>query len=308
MALTERQKQLLELQQKELDYEIEEYEKSIKQKIIAKNKLLGVVQNMSVLLKRDDLPRADFLLTRTAIDTCVGGFTKRSINVILGPSGMGKSLVALHMAALMSRDYKVLYLSLENDITDDLERYNEMPIEYQKNDENLDFYSQQLSDLEPKLLMQYLTNCVSSNLYDIIFIDAVELMISAKSEGGAMYKSGMDFMERLKKSLDKSNTTVVLTWQTNRNGLNQTIEQLSLDDTAMSTGLVKFPRSIWCVGEDKNGIKKLRKLKYRGKVLENRLSTFAITDVNNINLCYDSIKMIEDMLPAKEVKIAKKGK
>lgn len=248
-------------------------------------KFTSAVLSMNELLSME-YPRVEFVKTGTQIDKITGGFALRSMNVILGSSGAGKSMVAMHLGALLSHDYKILYISLENDIADDLERYNQIPSEYEKVDSNFYYYSQTLSELNIKLVCNELKQLIKSSEYDIIIIDAAELMLQTQDEGSAMFKTGKDFMASLHAAQKNDGPIIILTWQMNRSGISDSLSKVDLSSVSMSLGIAQYASSVWAVGKTKES----HTIDWRMKLLKSRHkadwenSEFSMLFNNELNL------------------------
>lgn len=256
-----------------------------------------------------DIPDIEFYETGSyCFDNIVGGILKSGITVVAGGTGQGKSMVGLHLASLLSRENKVLYLSIENAIQIDMKRFRKTLDIYNVNTENITYINAILYDESYKQILDTCLEKVKTGEYEIFVIDGADLMFKEEGEGSKMYQEGQVFMKTLHKVLSDTLSSCILTWQLNRGGITKQIEEIDTSDIATSMGIVKFASQVYVVkryirDEDKKETKKnkdnwkLRLIKTRTEANWEYSTIDILDNKNNINLTFydESCKLVNDL-------------
>lgn len=192
-----------------------------------------------------------------------GGFSKKTLNVYMAPTGVGKSLKMCHDAgANLSAGLNVLYITLEMAEERIAERIdaNLLDIELGKIEGMpKSTYSSKMGKVMSKsngklIIKEYPTGSANVNHFralleelklkkkfapDIIYIDYLNICSSSRlrSVGGAIntYVLVKSIAEEIRGLAVEYNVPIVSATQTNRNGYNNS--DIDLGDTSESTGL-----------------------------------------------------------------------
>lgn len=238
-----------------------------------------------------DLPPIEFYETGLQnFDEICGGIAKNEITLITGGTGTGKSNVLFHLATALSKENKILYISLENNAQIEMTRYKKIfeTNEYNLSMEECDFeYINAIFEDDDKSIL----NIIEENIallpeYDIIFIDAMETTIDGSEDGNALYRNGNILMKKLKKALNQyiaEQKSIVISWQMNRDANVKKLEDFTLYSIASSMGIARYAAYIFGV-IDINNVKYLKVLKARNG-FNSLIRYINIQDDNgNINL------------------------
>lgn len=259
-----------------------------------------------------DIPDIEFYKTDSySFDLIVGGIIQGGITVIAGGTGQGKSMVGLHLASLLSKDNKILYLSIENAIQIDIKRFKKTCEIYDYNANNIAYINAILYEESYKDILTYCLEKVKSQEFNILVIDGADLMFKDGDDGAKMFKEGEDFMKILHKTLSDTSSSCILTWQLNRGGImKKTIEDIDTSDIATSMGIVKYASQVYAVKrqlkDEKNPSKWfIRLIKTRTEANWEQSIMNILDEDNNINLKYEDnatqfIKGTKDYLKRKE--------
>lgn len=256
-----------------------------------------------------DIPDIEFYETGSyCFDNIVGGILKSGITVVAGGTGQGKSMVGLHLASLLSKENKVLYLSIENAIQIDMKRFRKTLEIYNVNEENITYINAILYDESYSEILKTCLEKVKTGEYDIFVIDGADLMFKEDGEGAKMYQEGQNFMKSLHKTLSDTSSSCILTWQLNRGGITKEIDEIDTSDIATSMGIVKFASQVYVVkryikNEDKKETKKnkdnwkLRLIKTRTEANWEHSTIDILDNKNNINLTFydESCAFVDDL-------------
>lgn len=192
-----------------------------------------------------------------------GGFSKKTLNVYMAPTGVGKSLKMCHDAAAnLSAGLNVLYITLEMAEEKIAQRIdaNLLDVDVGKiEDMNKKSYSSRMGKLMAKtngklIIKEYPTGSANVNHFrallqelklkkkfvpDIIYIDYLNIASSARlrSVGGAVntYVLIKSIAEEIRGLAIEFNLPIVSATQTNREGYNNS--DIDLSHTSESTGL-----------------------------------------------------------------------
>ena len=222
----------------------------------------------------EDLTSLDFsnyikFYTNTKLDgILVDGFNPRSINILAGRTGSGKSLALLHLAYRLSITNKsVCYISFENDIYTDAERLKEIDKTYIEKG-NFDYYN--YLELEALGYGVDKKNIVELfKKYKYVFLDAYQLLCDDLSDGASMHAAGNVLMKELHKLTLKHDITFFLSWQLTRGAPND-IKEIEVDDMSFSMGINRYATTVWAIAkvvreEDSKIFWNIRLIKSRAK-------------------------------------------
>ena len=254
-----------------------------------------------------DIPDIEFYKTTSyCFDNIVGGIIKGGITVVAGGTGQGKSMVGLHLASLLSKNEKVLYLSIENAIQIDMKRFRKSMDLYRATPENITYINAILYDESYKEILNSCLEMVKNQEYQIFVIDGADLMFKDQEDGAKMFKEGEDFMKVLHKTLSDTSSSCILTWQLNRGGITKKIEEIDTSDIATSMGIVKYASQVYAVKrqvkeskDKKENIKDdwcLRLIKTRTEAKWDKSTINILDERNNINFVYldESQKFVDE--------------
>ena len=240
-----------------------------------------------------DIPDIEFYETGSySFDNIVGGIIQGGITVIAGGTGQGKSMVGLHLASLLSKENKVLYLSIENAIQIDIKRFKKTLEIYDYDVDNISYINAILYDESYTEILKTCLEKIKSQEYNILVIDGADLMFKDTDDGAKMFKEGEDFMKILHKTLSDTSSSCILTWQLNRGGImKKTIDDIDTSDIATSMGIVKYASQVYAVKrqlKDEKSPNKwfLRLIKTRTEANWDHATINILDDKNVINLKY----------------------
>ena len=239
-----------------------------------------------------DFPPVEFIKTGAKnFDNIVGGILKGGITVIAGGSGQGKSMVGLHLASLLSKENKVLYASMENDVRIDLKRFNDVLSKkiYDININNINYVNAGCEIDENNMLLS--NKDIFNNLineipnYDIVVIDGLDLLVDLSEDGAELYKNGNLLMKLLHKSLKENGleTAIIITWQMNRNANVKKIEELNQYAIGTSMGIIRYASHVYGVCRFENNWY-LKLMKSRTEFNIDASYIDILDQYNNINL------------------------
>ena len=240
-----------------------------------------------------DFPPVEFIKTGAKnFDNIVGGILKGGITVIAGGSGQGKSMVGLHLASSLSKENKVLYASMENDVRIDLKRFNDIISKniYEININNINYVNAGCEFDENNMLLS--NKDIFNNLiqeipnYEIIVIDGLDLLVDLSEDGADLYKNGNLLMKLLHKSLKENGlekTAIIITWQMNRNANVKKIEELNQYAIGTSMGIIRYASHVYGVCRFENNWY-LKLMKSRTEFNIDSSCIDILDTYNNINL------------------------
>ena len=191
-----------------------------------------------------------------------GGIPRKTLNVILAGTGVGKSLAMCHMAAAnMAAGFNVLYITLEMAEERIAERIDANLLDVTIDDLKLlpkDSYNKKIEKLRNKVkgklkIKEYPTATAGSANFrhllnelkikknfipDIIYIDYLNICISSRIKNGAnvnSYTIVKAIAEELRGLAVENNVPIVTATQTTRGGYSNS--DVGLEDTSESFGL-----------------------------------------------------------------------
>ncbi len=198
-----------------------------------------------------------------AINATVEGLMRGGIHLIAGATGSGKSLFLLHSAiqtAINNQDTPVVYISFENDIRIDRDRYIKALDTYHIVDplDNLifvldandcdDVFSRSI-DLTIQKKKENIDTL--SDLFkipnSIIFVDGAEYQMSGADDGSKLFEQGKKLMTLMSDSAKKNNSCIICAWQFARGTSHTKIENLSTDDLSMSIAVARIATTVWAI-------------------------------------------------------------
>ena len=191
-----------------------------------------------------------------------GGFSVKTLNIILAGTGVGKSLIMCHMAsACLSQGKNVLYITLEMPEEKIAERIDANLLNIDLNDLNVlskQMYESKIENLKKTtkgrlIVKEYPTAAANVNHFralvnelnlkrnfkpDIIYVDYINICSSSRIKAGAYvnsYSYIKSIAEELRGSAVESGIPIVSATQTTRSGFTNT--DVGLEDTSESFGL-----------------------------------------------------------------------
>lgn len=220
-----------------------------------------------------DIPPKEFYKTGTRMDEFSKGFAKGELHCICGATNSGKSLTIIHLLFYFSlQGYKTCIVSLENDDSDDIERFRELfdsftnyidDEQYGNLINNLKYYNASTEGTKEKAT--FIINKLEEN--EIVLVDGTEFLISG-STPVEVNENGRKLMNEFRNYCRTNNSTIIMSWQTNRLGGGKSLEELIPEDMSGSMSVPQQCYSIWILKQwrEKNSFKwKLRLLKSRKK-------------------------------------------
>ena len=191
-----------------------------------------------------------------------GGFSVKTLNIILAGTGVGKSLIMCHMAsACLSQGVNVLYITLEMSEEKIAERIDANLLNIDLNDLNVlskQMYESKIENLKKTtkgrlIVKEYPTAAANVNHFralinelnlkrnfkpDIIYVDYINICSSSRIKAGAYvnsYSYIKSIAEELRGLAVESGIPIVSATQTTRSGFTNT--DVGLEDTSESFGL-----------------------------------------------------------------------
>ncbi len=191
-----------------------------------------------------------------------GGFSVKTLNIILAGTGVGKSLIMCHMAsACLSQGRNVLYITLEMSEEKIAERIDANLLNIDLNDLNVlskQMYESKIENLKKTtkgrlIVKEYPTAAANVNHFralinelnlkrnfkaDIIYVDYINICSSSRIKAGAYvnsYSYIKSIAEELRGLAVESGIPIVSATQTTRSGFTNT--DVGLEDTSESFGL-----------------------------------------------------------------------
>ena len=191
-----------------------------------------------------------------------GGFSVKTLNIILAGTGVGKSLIMCHMAsACLSQGVNVLYTTLEMSEEKIAERIDANLLNIDLNDLNVlskQMYESKIENLKKTtkgrlIVKEYPTAAANVNHFralvnelnlkrnfkpDIIYVDYINICSSSRIKAGAYvnsYSYIKSIAEELRGLAVESGIPIVSATQTTRSGFTNT--DVGLEDTSESFGL-----------------------------------------------------------------------
>ena len=191
-----------------------------------------------------------------------GGFSVKTLNIILAGTGVGKSLIMCHMAsACLSQGVNVLYITLEMSEEKIAERIDANLLNIDLNDLNVlpkQMYDSKIESLRKTtkgrlIVKEYPTAAANVNHFralvnelnlkrnfkpDIIYVDYINICSSSRIKAGAYvnsYSYIKSIAEELRGLAVESGIPIVSATQTTRSGFTNT--DVGLEDTSESFGL-----------------------------------------------------------------------
>jgi len=253
------------------------------------------------------------------------GVSRKTLNVILAGTGIGKTLMKCHLAAMyLLQGLNVLYITLEMSEEKIAERIDANLMDLEINDVNSlpkDLYVNKVQRLKSKtsgqlIVKEYPTSQanvmhfqsllndlrIKKNFVpDVIFIDYINICSSARFKPGMAnsYELVKAIAEELRGLAVEGNVVMWTSTQTNRAGF--TSSDVGLADTAESFGLPATADFMFTVMSNENlereGIYLIKQLKNRYSEITERNRRFYI-GVNKAKMkLYDAEKEAFDDLP-----------
>lgn len=164
-----------------------------------------------------------------------------TLNLICAQSGLGKSWFLSQFAACMSEKYSILYISLENDIGTDAERFVMLQSIYPafKTASNAQYLQYPIWD--NKEVMDVINTLPP---FDIVCIDGLETKINCSTDN--MFEAYKQEIQKIRDSFPKS--CVWCSWQLTRN---LSDKEPSLADVSASIAVARLAYSAAAIYKDK---------------------------------------------------------
>lgn len=235
-----------------------------------------------------NLPPIEYLKTNTKFDQFVGGLVRGSATVISGFSGNGKSLIGLHLASAISKNNKVGYVSCENLANIDLDRFKKVD----KKSENIVYYNVNHGSLDNVTfndddIISVITQMIKRDIFDVIFVDGLEVLMQQTSDGAGMYAQGNELMKKLIKAVSATKTALVITYQLNRASASKKLEDINAGDIADSLGIIRYATNVYALKRDSK--------EWRLRCIKSRVECdwsndiISVVDLNgNVNLLWEN--------------------
>lgn len=233
-----------------------------------------------------EIPPKEYFLTGTKIDEIANGIAKGEIHCVAGPSNSGKSLTLLHLAINAAIEgNKICYISLENDVADDVERIIDISNIYSlyineniiENFEYCNLSTEENRKEKLEIIIKQLDD------FDIVFVDGTEFLIigSTPVEVSAYGKS---LMNSLRIACREKNSSMILSWQTGRQAGGKKLEDLGLEDLSGSMSVPQQCYTVWMIKQwhEKKFNWKLKLIKCRSKYDFDKTSINVYDDENKI--------------------------
>ena len=213
---------------------------------VTKHDLIKDAKLLSQLLEEDLPPRED-LISGTLVDKVLPIY-KNSITLICA-----KPKSISHLAVNMAKQgHAVLYISLENGSRVDKDRFTYACDLYKLTDkqkQNLVYIPFDDGINSPTLGFNAILEFISKPecTFDIIFIDALERVISKGSSGSEISANGYNVLNQLQTAIRNSESTpaLVATWQFSKSGFDKTIDTIDMDALGGSIAAVQIAESLW---------------------------------------------------------------
>lgn len=189
-----------------------------------------------------------------------GGLTKKTLNVLMAPTGVGKSLIMCHLAAsALAAGHNVVYITLEMSEEKISERIDANLLGTDISalvDMSKVTFLDKIGKLHKKsagklIVKEYPTASANANHFralldeirlkknmepDIVFIDYLNIASSSrKISGVSMYELVKSIAEEIRGLAQEFNVPIITATQTNRDGWNNS--DIDLDNTSESFGL-----------------------------------------------------------------------
>jgi len=226
------------------------------------------IKDVDFLVENTSEP--EFWETDTVIDSLTGcGLSKKSLTILIGGTGDGKSLLLTHLASKMSNKRKILYISFENTNEIDSTRFKDCTQIYEDmNMNNITYVNILEEELKGKFKWQtsYFRKLIFEEHcdYDVICVDAIQTTIDAV-EQDEIHRVGNVLMKELYKIALTSGLPIFLTWQSARTASLRKMNDITLDDISGSYGTARYCTEAFFIKRDiETHSRKLKLLKTRG--------------------------------------------
>lgn len=238
---------------------------------IVKHDLIKDAKLLSSLLEEDIPPRED-LLSGTVIDNVLPIY-KNSITLVCAKPKSGKSMFITHLATNLAKmGHSVLYISLENGSRVDKDRFTHACELYKLTDkqkQNLlyipfdDGINSQKLGFAAIIEFLGLPECS----FDVIFIDALERVITRGESGSEISKNGYEVLNLLQTTIRNSDShpALIATWQFNKSGFDKRIEDVDMDALGGSISAAQIAETLWVIRRDSK-----KREDWRAKLLASR--------------------------------------
>lgn len=223
-------------------------------------------------------------ITDTILDDMVDLYTN-SIVTIIGSTGMGKSLLMLHLAVRMTKLHKVLYFSHENDTITDKRRLEKCILEYDKSNYNLnnfEYINVFESKLDPLTKLKWsnelLQAKLENNTYDVVFFDSIQLEYD-NCQQDDIHRVGSELYYFFKEMTYKYKKPIFVSWQGSRDSNAKTIDNMTASDITGSYSMSTISTELLFIGRGKE-----KEAGRSVKVVKSRNTEGKKKDIQNLEL------------------------
>ena len=225
-----------------------------------------LIEDVNVLIK--NTPAPELWETNTIIDDLTGcGLSKKSLTILIGGTGDGKSLLLTHLASKISGHHKILYISFENTKEIDAVRFKDCLNVYSDcNLKNITYIN--VLEEELKGTFKWSLKCLPKLIEDydpeLICIDAIQTTVDSVEQDD-IHKIGNILMKELYKIALNNSLPMMLTWQSARTSSLRKLKEITLDDISGSYGTARYCTEAFFIKRDGESFdRKLKLLKTRG--------------------------------------------
>lgn len=213
----------------------------------------------------DNETEIEFWKTDTLLDDLTGdGLSRKSLTVLIGGTGDGKSLLLTHLAGKMSESKRILYVSFENTSEVDASRFRDCAEIYEHfNKKNIHYVNILDNETDGKVNWdnKYMIPLVLEEEYDVVMVDAIQTTVDTVSQD-SIHTIGNELMKNLYKLVLSSRIPMIASWQAARSAAGKKLEGITLDDISGSIGTVRYATNAFFIKRE-DGSRKLKLLKCR---------------------------------------------
>lgn len=190
-------------------------------------------------------------------DSLTGGILKGAVTVIAAPTGNGKSLVSAHLASALSKENIILYLTFDNNLATEKERFTQIFEHnlYNCNINNIIFPKDNMKEINDfTKLIKYLKLIQETQTIDIIILDGLDKLAIEKKEeetGATLHQDGNVMIKELIDTVQLNETScIIMTWQLRSGCKLKDVYNVTSDDCAKSIGIARYAEEFFIVKKD----------------------------------------------------------
>lgn len=232
-------------------------------KKLAEDPLSLVVYKTAKYLE-DNTPEIEYLKTNSVIDFLNGdGLSKKSLTILVGGTGDGKSLLLAHIAYKLSEQYRVLYLSFENASEVDAARFRDCEQLYPNSKPQNVMYINVLEEgLAGRIKwdISLYGKLVGEEQYDFVCMDALQTTIDG-IEQNEIHRQGNILMKYLYGYSLTKGVPLIMSWQASRESAAYKLDKVSQTDISGSYGTARYCTDMFYLKRETDGNKSSRKIK-----------------------------------------------